>query len=632
MITDKQKKYLPLKRGIDVVLSGGAIVVLSPVLGLLALAIKLDTPGPVLFKQKRVGKDKELFEIYKFRTMRTDTPSDMPTHMLKDPDQFITKTGKFLRKTSLDELPQIFNIFIGKMSIIGPRPALWNQDDLVAERDKYHANDVTPGLTGWAQINGRDELEIDVKAKFDGDYIKEMGLKMDIKCFLATIGSVLLHDGVVEGGTGELKETVDTQIVDPEKIDKEAKIGATVVGTAGVVGLTGLRLTYKHCKNKDNKKEKNSRKKSLLSLILILISICSLLTKIFVDKKKTEDEVKKLKPSDETSEKNIVGKKILLFSPAFFGYENKIKEKMEKMGANVDMYDVRSVTSAKGRALLKISPKIFEKKSIKYYKKILNDNKDKDYDYILIVKCDMTPISVLKNMKELYPKAKLCLYLWDSIDNIPGILNKFKYFDTLHSFDLEDCKKYPILKFRPLFYCDEYKKEINSSKNYKYDISFLGTIHSDRYAVIKEIDEFCKSKNYTTFWFKYLQSKFVYKLFKFAKKEYKNTVEKDFNFEKMSSNDIAKIVDESEIILDIQHPKQTGLTMRTIEMVGMNKKIITTNHTIKEYDFYNPNNVYIIDRKNIKLESVFFESQYEPLSNQIYIKYSLEQWIKDILS
>ena len=269
MITDKQKKYLPLKRTIDVVLSGGAIVVLSPVLGLLALAIKLDYKGPVLFKQKRVGKDKELFEIYKFRTMRTDTPSDMPTHMLKDPNQFITKTGKLLRKTSLDELPQIFNIFTGKMSIIGPRPALWNQDDLIAERDKYHANDVTPGLTGWAQINGRDELEIDVKAKFDGDYVNEMGLKMDIKCFLATIGSVLLGDGVVEGGTGELEETVDTQIVDPEKIDKEAKIGAAVVGTAGVVGLTGLGLTYKYLKSKDNKKDNKSHKGLLLSSLAL---------------------------------------------------------------------------------------------------------------------------------------------------------------------------------------------------------------------------------------------------------------------------------------------------------------------------------------------------------------------------
>ncbi|MCD7825570.1 MAG: sugar transferase, partial [Clostridiaceae bacterium] len=193
-----------MKRAIDVVLSGGAIVLLSPVLGAIAVAIKLDSPGPVLFKQKRVGRNCEYFEILKFRSMRTDTPKDMPTHMLNDPDAFITKTGRFLRKTSLDELPQIFNIFRGQMSIIGPRPALWNQDDLVAERDKYGANNVTPGLTGWAQINGRDELEIPVKAKFDGEYIEKMSLWMDIKCFLGTIGSVLSHDGVVEGGTGEM--------------------------------------------------------------------------------------------------------------------------------------------------------------------------------------------------------------------------------------------------------------------------------------------------------------------------------------------------------------------------------------------------------------------------------------------
>jgi lipopolysaccharide/colanic/teichoic acid biosynthesis glycosyltransferase len=209
MITDKQKRYLVVKRGIDVVLSSGAIVILSPAFGLLALAIKLDSPGPVLFKQKRIGKDKELFEIYKFRTMRTDTPSDMPTHMLKDPDQFITKTGKFLRKTSLDELPQIFNILSGKMSVIGPRPALWNQDDLIAERDKYHANDVTPGLTGWAQINGRDELEIESKARLDGDYVKRMSFLFDLKCFFGTITSVLKSEGVVEGGTGEMKKEGD---------------------------------------------------------------------------------------------------------------------------------------------------------------------------------------------------------------------------------------------------------------------------------------------------------------------------------------------------------------------------------------------------------------------------------------
>ena len=194
------------KRVIDVVLSGLALIVLSPVLLILAIWIKLDSKGPVLFKQKRVGKNKKLFNILKFRTMRTDAPHDMPTHMLKDPAAFITKSGHFLRKTSLDELPQIWNIFVGQMSIIGPRPALWNQDDLIAERDKYGANDVLPGLTGWAQINGRDELEIDVKAKLDGEYVQKMSFAMDVKCFIGTVVSVLKHDGVVEGGTGAMKD------------------------------------------------------------------------------------------------------------------------------------------------------------------------------------------------------------------------------------------------------------------------------------------------------------------------------------------------------------------------------------------------------------------------------------------
>lgn len=201
--------YRYIKRGMDIILSGVAIIILSPLLLALCIAIKLDTPGPILFTQKRVGIHKSFFQIYKFRTMRIDTPKDVPTHMLENPEQYITKVGKFLRKTSLDELPQIFNIFKGQMSIVGPRPALWNQDDLVAEREKYGANDVTPGLTGWAQINGRDELEIPVKAKLDGEYVAHYGFCMDLKCFFGTITSVLKHDGVVEGGTGELHKVAE---------------------------------------------------------------------------------------------------------------------------------------------------------------------------------------------------------------------------------------------------------------------------------------------------------------------------------------------------------------------------------------------------------------------------------------
>jgi O-antigen biosynthesis protein WbqP len=198
--------YIKIKRIMDICLSLVGLLILSPLFLILIIAIKLDSKGPVLFKQKRGGIHKSHFNILKFRTMRIDTPKDTPTHLLENPDRWITKVGKFLRKTSLDELPQIINIFKGEMSIIGPRPALWNQYDLIEERDKYGANDILPGLTGWAQINGRDELPIAVKAKLDGEYVKRIGLRMDLKCFFGTIVSVLKSDGVVEGGTGSKNE------------------------------------------------------------------------------------------------------------------------------------------------------------------------------------------------------------------------------------------------------------------------------------------------------------------------------------------------------------------------------------------------------------------------------------------
>ena len=199
-----------VKRMIDMILSGIALFFLWPVLAVIAIIIKVTDPGPVLFTQKRVGvkKNGELtyFPIYKFRTMKTSTPKDMPIHLLENPEHWITGIGKILRKTSLDELPQIWNIFVGHMSIVGPRPALWNQFDLIEEREKYNANDIVPGLTGWAQINGRDELPIDVKASLDGVYVENLSLFFDIKCFLGTITSVLRRDGVVEGGTGAMEK------------------------------------------------------------------------------------------------------------------------------------------------------------------------------------------------------------------------------------------------------------------------------------------------------------------------------------------------------------------------------------------------------------------------------------------
>ena len=198
-----------VKRLLDIILSFGGLMILSPLFLFIAIAIEIDDPGPLFFTQKRVGLNKRFFKLHKFRSMKMSTPHDKPTHMLENPEQYITKVGKFLRAHSLDELPQIWDIFIGNMSVIGPRPGLWNQDLLIAERDKFNANDVKPGLTGWAQINGRDELEIPVKAKLDGEYVKKQSFIFDCKCFFGTVSKVGHDDSVVEGGTGEMnKESI----------------------------------------------------------------------------------------------------------------------------------------------------------------------------------------------------------------------------------------------------------------------------------------------------------------------------------------------------------------------------------------------------------------------------------------
>lgn len=338
-----------------------------------------------------------------------------------------------------------------------------------------------------------------------------------------------------------------------------------------------------------------------------------------------------MKRSVDVAVNSISGKRILFFAPAFFDYEKMMAKKMREMGAEVDMYNVRSVTSARERALLKISPQLFYKKSIHYYEKIISENKGKNYDYIFIVKCDMTPVVILEEFRKTFPNAKLCLYLYDSVKNIPGVTKKFKYFDTLHSFDLDDCEKYPELQFRPLFFGDQFRKEKHEG-DYKYDISFCGTIHSDRYAVIKQIQKIAEEQGMKCYWFLYLQSKFIYKFYKATKKEFRGTEESTFSFDKMSASDIAKIVDESRIILDVQHPKQNGLTMRTIEMIGMNKKLITTNKSIKNYDFYNTDNVAIVDRENIAIPEDFLNRSYHKLPVDIYEKYSLTNWILEVLS
>lgn len=248
------------KRMLDVVLSFGGLVALSPVYAAIALAIKIEDPGPVLFTQKRVGQNKEYFKLHKFRSMKVSTPHDVPTHQLENPEQYITKVGKFIRAHSLDELPQIWDIFVGNMSVIGPRPGLWNQDLLTAERDKYGANDVKPGLTGWAQINGRDELEIPVKAKLDGEYVQKQSLLFDMKCFLGTISKVSHDDSVVEGGTGEMKKKSyhytdgksDKELIgnigfgEPVEVDPEAKKKVLITGAGSYIGQSFVQYAKKH--------------------------------------------------------------------------------------------------------------------------------------------------------------------------------------------------------------------------------------------------------------------------------------------------------------------------------------------------------------------------------------------------
>ena len=205
VLSGAQRAYAAVKYLLDFVIAlATAAILLIPML-ILAALIKIDDPGPALFSQKRIGKDQKTFMMLKFRTMRSDTPHDMPTHLLTDPQRYITRVGRFLRKTSLDELPQLLNILMGHMAIVGPRPALWNQFDLIEAREEYGAHQVRPGLTGWAQINGRDELEIPVKAALDGEYIREFGPAMDLKCFFRTFQILFTGKGVVEGGTGELR-------------------------------------------------------------------------------------------------------------------------------------------------------------------------------------------------------------------------------------------------------------------------------------------------------------------------------------------------------------------------------------------------------------------------------------------
>ena len=338
-------------------------------------------------------------------------------------------------------------------------------------------------------------------------------------------------------------------------------------------------------------------------------------------------------------ERSISGKRVLFFAPQFFGYDKKIAEKMEQLGADVDFFDERSIKKSYQKAVLKYAPWMFLIHSYGYYGDIVENTKENRYDYIFVIKGEMIPSAILRRLKELNPSAVFCLYLYDSVRNIPGVKRKFKYFDRILSFDRKDTLRYPGMKFRPLFFVDEFRKEARADIPEKqsgedkegYDVSFIGTIHSDRLAVIKRMKEYCTKHRLSFYSFCYLPSHSAYYFYKAINRSFRGVEESDFVFHQLSSEKIVEVVERSSAVLDIQHPRQTGLTMRTIEMLGMNKKLITTNPDIVHYDFFHPQNIAIIGREDISIPPDFFKSKPEPIDTGILESYSLEHWIMDIL-
>lgn len=327
----------------------------------------------------------------------------------------------------------------------------------------------------------------------------------------------------------------------------------------------------------------------------------------------------------------LTGKRILFIAPTFFGYEQEIAEKMIELGAIVDFFDERSIKNSYQKALLKISPHIFYKKTINYYTKIIEKISGANYDYVFVIKCEMMPVQIIKKLKDIYRDAVFCLYLYDSLENIRGIKSKLDYFDRVLSFDMEDTKNDSRIIFRPLFFIDDYKKDYIQQEEYKFDVSFIGTVHSDRYRVIKAIKQISENHKYSNYFYCYLQNKFIYYFYKTTRSEFIDSKKDDFQFIKIQSSEIADIIEKTRVVLDVQHPKQTGLTMRTIEMIGMNKKLITTNQSIMEYDFYNPENIAVIDRKTVEIPEGFLKKPYQKINEEVYNRYSLDNWIIDVL-
>lgn len=324
----------------------------------------------------------------------------------------------------------------------------------------------------------------------------------------------------------------------------------------------------------------------------------------------------------------LQNKKILYISPKFFSYENNIKRELENLGAMVDFFDDRPANDFITKVFIRFKFKsLIRKKIDEYYENIYSFISDRNYDFIFVISPETLDYDKLLKIKENQSSAKCFLYMWDSFEN-KNSFNTIKLFDKIYSFDSRDCEKYK-LNFLPLFYCNEYKINL-LQKIYKYDLSFIATAHSDRYKVSKKIESLIKNSKFSVYNYFYLSSKIIYLIRKLFIPKYNYGKLSEFSFTSLSQKKIIEIFKDSKVILDINHPQQFGLTMRSIECIGAEKKLVTTNQNIKNYDFYNHNNILIIDRENINIDINFFEKEYESLSSKLYEKYSLNSWLKNI--
>lgn len=329
--------------------------------------------------------------------------------------------------------------------------------------------------------------------------------------------------------------------------------------------------------------------------------------------------------------KNINGKKILFFSPKFFGYEKEIELTLKNLGANVDYYDDRPANNFLTKALIRIDKNILKKKIETYYTKIVKNTKDKKYDYIFFLTPDSLTKKKLLELKEGHKESKFILYMWDSLKNRKNVLDLIELFDEVYSFDKNDSQKYNF-NFRPLFYISEYEKINEEKPKLLYDLTFIGTGHSDRYRLVKDIKEkllqIVPSINIYTFM--YLPSKILYIVRKIIDSDIRESHYKEFDFNSLTKNEMIDVIKKTNVILDIQHPNQTGLTMRTFEILGAKKKLITTNKDIINYDFYDPINIYVLDREKKHIDIKFFNNKYQELNQEIYSKYSILGWVNEI--